>query len=266
MTVLHARVNMKKESDFSYTYTVPEGRASVIIFKSPAEVLIDDYYVPVRETTAVMYHSGSTMTYRAAEGRKFAHDFGHFQYRYHSFSCGYDEEAYLNDIPDSKPISLVNPNELSHILKMIVDEAAWQQPYVNENIGHLIFLFFNLLKREYSIQTNIINQGIHYYSLYELRSEIYAVPEKNWTVEQMCQSVHLSIPYFQHLYKQYFDVSPVNDLIKARIEQAKKKLIYSREKISFIAEECGYQSLEHFNRQFKDITGFTPSKYRSLKG
>lgn len=265
MTVIHAKVNCKHNSRFAYSYTVPKNRIGVIIFRSPSELLIDDFYVPIEEGTVAIFHSGTQMNYRARDDKDFLHDFGHFQYGKEVFSYGYDEEEYLSDIPDNKPLKLLYPNELSHILKMIIDEASGQRHLVNENIGHLIYIFFNLLKREYSLQSDISSQGIHYFALYELRNSIFASPEQTWTVEKMCNSVHLSVPYFQYLYKQYFGISPVNDVIKARVDIAKKKLIYSNITINTIAEECGYNNLEHFTRQFKEITGMSPGKYRKQK-
>lgn len=262
MTVLHAKTNCMHDSDFDYTYTVPENRIGVIIFRSPSEVLIDGFYVPIEENTVVVFHSGSTMSYRTRDGKDFLHDFGHFKYVKHDIETGYDESEYLEEIPDKKPLKLLYPNELSHILKMIIDEAELKRLHSSDNIYHLIFIFFNLLKREYSLQTDILNQGIHYFPLYELRKRIFSKPEKSWTVEDMCDIVHLSVPYFQYLYKQYFGISPVNDVIRARIESAKKKLLYSNVTINTIAEECGYNNLEHFSRQFKEITGTTPGKYR----
>ena len=35
--------------------------------------------------------------------------------------------------------------------------------------------------------------------------------------------------------------------------------------VAHIAESCGYENVEHFNRQFKKITGFSPNQYRKKK-
>ena len=75
--------------------------------------------------------------------------------------------------------------------------------------------------------------------------------------------VHLSPSYFQNLYKQIFGISATNDVIRARIANAKSMLNYSSYKISTIAEECGYKNVEHFIRQFKKHEGYTPNKYRN---
>ncbi|WP_213528947.1 helix-turn-helix domain-containing protein [Paenibacillus cisolokensis] len=40
----------------------------------------------------------------------------------------------------------------------------------------------------------------------------------------------------------------------------------SDDKIVWIAEQCGFESLPHFHRCFKKHVGMTPAKYRILRG
>ena len=48
----------------------------------------------------------------------------------------------------------------------------------------------------------------------------------------------------------------------ARLAAAKNMLSHTDMKISQISEKCGYKNVEHFTRQFKELTGKTPGKYR----
>jgi AraC-like DNA-binding protein len=47
-----------------------------------------------------------------------------------------------------------------------------------------------------------------------------------------------------------------------RIEKAKNLLLNPNLRISEIAYEVGFQSLTHFNRVFRKITGQSPTDYR----
>jgi AraC-like DNA-binding protein len=51
-------------------------------------------------------------------------------------------------------------------------------------------------------------------------------------------------------------------LARLRIEKAKTLLLDRNRRISEIAYDVGFQSLTHFNRVFKAITGQSPSDYR----
>jgi AraC-like DNA-binding protein len=50
---------------------------------------------------------------------------------------------------------------------------------------------------------------------------------------------------------------------RVRVEKARNLLLNPNLRISEIAYEVGFQSLTHFNRVFKKITGQSPTDYRS---
>ena len=48
-----------------------------------------------------------------------------------------------------------------------------------------------------------------------------------------------------------------------RIEKAKEQLLKPNSRVSEVAYEVGFQSLTHFNRVFKKLSGESPSAYRA---
>ena len=62
-------------------------------------------------------------------------------------------------------------------------------------------------------------------------------------------------------YKKHTGRKMFEYLIELRISYAVKLLLNRSISIGQIAYDCGYNSLSHFNHQFKDITGYTPSDY-----
>jgi AraC-like DNA-binding protein len=67
--------------------------------------------------------------------------------------------------------------------------------------------------------------------------------------------------YFRRLFKEMFGTTPKQYILGLRIKKACKLLIGSPQNISEIAEECGFSSVYHFCRSFKENTGLTPSEY-----
>ncbi|MEP6938065.1 MAG: helix-turn-helix domain-containing protein, partial [Chthoniobacterales bacterium] len=49
---------------------------------------------------------------------------------------------------------------------------------------------------------------------------------------------------------------------RVRIEKAKALLLDRRRRVSEVAYEVGFQSLTHFNRVFRKITGQSPTSFR----
>lgn len=98
---------------------------------------------------------------------------------------------------------------------------------------------------------------------HKVRHDMLNTLNENWTVARMADEVNISPSYFHSVYREIYGISPTQDLINARIDAAKHMLQYSRDPIAVISKALGYNSPYHFTRQFRQITGESPSKYRS---
>ncbi|MCI7804135.1 MAG: AraC family transcriptional regulator [Oscillospiraceae bacterium] len=95
-----------------------------------------------------------------------------------------------------------------------------------------------------------------------LRSQIYNMPYNDWNIEGLAHQLTMSKSYFQHLYKEIFGISVMNDVIQSRIEHSKYLFSTTDISITQIAQMCGYKCDLHFMRQFKTRMQMTPSEYR----
>lgn len=68
--------------------------------------------------------------------------------------------------------------------------------------------------------------------------------------------------HFSRVFKRLTGMN-VTDYVNAkRIMRAKQLLEKSHMSIAEIGERCGFISIPHFHRKFKEVTGTTPSKYK----
>lgn len=95
-----------------------------------------------------------------------------------------------------------------------------------------------------------------------LRGEMFSSLKTDWTVEEMAKRVAMSPSRIYPIYKKVYGISPMADLINARINSAKNMLSLGEEKVEEIAWNLGYQNTTHFIRQFKQKVGCTPTQYR----
>ena len=102
----------------------------------------------------------------------------------------------------------------------------------------------------------------HFRLINDLRNNILSAPHKKWSVRIMADSINMSPSYFQHLYKELFGIPCMQDVIAARLENAKFYLNTTNMSIQSLADFCGYDNALHFMRQFKKQEGLTPTQYR----
>jgi AraC-like DNA-binding protein/ligand-binding sensor protein len=95
------------------------------------------------------------------------------------------------------------------------------------------------------------------------KAYIHEHQSEDLSLGQVARAVNASSFYFCKLFKKSTGINFVDYLSRLRIEKAKNLLLNPNCLISEIAFEVGFQSLTHFNRVFKKITGESPTAYRA---
>jgi transcriptional regulator GlxA family with amidase domain len=81
-------------------------------------------------------------------------------------------------------------------------------------------------------------------------------------VTQLARMVHLEPTYFSHVFARHFGLSPIQCLIRKRIEKAQGLLLQGDEKLESLAARLGFRDAFHFSKTFKRVTGLSPSCFR----
>ena len=236
--------------DTDFCYGLPPGHDSflLLLLQTPAEFLIDGQMVEYPAHSAILYTPGSEVFYRACSDT-YSNDW----IRFHS------DEAFIDQLPIKNVPFAVNDVEYCHNLFMLL---TWETSYGSTNseliISHLFRSLFLKLHDSCAEQDNLV----HSHAIIDLHKRIYNNPQLPWNVSQMADELHLSSGYLQLLYKKMFGSSCMDDVITERLRRAKDQLISSDKPIQEIAENCGYNNIEHFCRQFKRHIGCSPGKYR----
>ncbi len=85
------------------------------------------------------------------------------------------------------------------------------------------------------------------------------------TASDVAHALSLNRTYFSELFKEKTGISPIQYLIKYRMEQASKMLLSTPLSVASIARQCGFKNPSNFTLQFRQRTGYTPTEYRAAK-
>ena len=226
-------------------------------FRSPAMVMVNGTYTKVDKGSCIFFGKHKIQSYFPCKTHTFLHDYIHFDLESNL------EEMLFSDIPIGIPITLSFPELITSTLFAIKNELNSSfSNYKKEVLTALGSMFIYRIKNETDYCARNNKKRANFKALHDLRQEIYRNPQKSWSIDHMCKTVCMSRSYFQHLYKEFFDISCTEDVIQARISAAKALLLCSNFRVSEIAEKCGYQNTTHFIRQFKGVVGVTPEKFR----
>ena len=170
----------------------------------------------------------------------------------------------------SKALTLYDSSEPSSIMQMIAAEARKTSEHrdmiMDSLIRILLYKISDLHGKGDDAGLDFASGTIESYRrrFNILRNRIYQGGEaaRIKGVAELAEEMNMSVSYFQHVYKALYGVPVTKDIIISRIEYASYLLLNQNEGISETATICGYDSVEHFNRQFKKIKGCSPGDYK----
>jgi AraC-like DNA-binding protein/ligand-binding sensor protein len=121
---------------------------------------------------------------------------------------------------------------------------------------HLSLIANEVMVQEEEIESPLIRRA---------RAYIHANQGDPIDLAKVAQAMHVSVFYFCKLFKKATGLTFTEYLGRVRVEKAKQLLLNPHLRISEIAYDVGFQSLTHFNRVFRQVTGKSPSAYREAK-
>ena len=163
---------------------------------------------------------------------------------------------YSDKIPKSSVI------DVSECSELVFELQKTQENDVIERAGILHLLFSKLAKtvefdnREGKGST-LYNSAINYISS-NFRSD--------FTLADMAKALGYHEKYLSSELHLLTKMNFRAFIATYRVDHAKRQLRSTARTISDIAFDSGFSSINTFNRVFKQVTGITPSEYRSKKG
>ncbi len=174
-------------------------------------------------------------------------------------------KTQLNFSPDIQSVlpTVFCPIHYEDYLRIFQDLVFSKESHINENqraIFHINELLHLVISDAYSY--NCPTNGVLPTPADEVYQHIREHYREEIKLDDLADIVHLSKHYLVRLFRENFNTSPINMIIKLRMEYAQKLLAETNLSIKEIAASCGYKDPSFFNRYFKKNFTMTPDAYR----
>jgi len=81
-------------------------------------------------------------------------------------------------------------------------------------------------------------------------------------VHDIMREVPVSRSWLERQFAGKLNRTPRDEIVRVRIERARRLLLESDEKIERIADRCGFSAVQNFGRVFRQVMGTTPAAFR----
>ena len=259
ITVNHCGYNSMHA--FPHDRFLPEGYSDYVLLLIKTEGYIEiDGQITALEPNSILLYAPHSYIHYGCEHAHYNDDWIHFELH------GDDTDLLTKlAIPVNTPVHLSLFSTLTDYSRLIVTETHNDRIHTYETLNALMHALLYSIADLIQMNNDDTVYQKYYHPIHELRMKIQNAPHEKWNIPALASSIHLSASYFQHLYKDFFGTTCIQDIIEARIKQAQFYLSTSNIAIAKLALICGYENELHFMRQFKKITGMTPSQYRAAR-
>lgn len=233
-------------ADFVYDVSQNHGHYLLILTHTPLRFISGDGERVYPAHHAALFTPSAQLRYGAC-GDSYANDWIIFS----------SDEPYVTQFPvQNRPFPVLDPDYCHNLFQLL----TWE--HMQDDYETVVAQLMSLLFRKLS--AGIDQSGVSDYrlELAALRRHILNQPRRHWSVDDMAARLHISAGYLQLLYKRQFGVSCMDDVIVSRIRLARDYLTHTNLRVLEVAALCGYNSAEHFSRQFRRICGMSPGQYR----
>lgn len=97
----------------------------------------------------------------------------------------------------------------------------------------------------------------------QIRNYMEAHLSETITIEQLCRCNSVGRSQLQKLFRARSGFGAIEYFSRMKIDRAKQMIRENHYNFTQIADALGFSSIHYFSRQFKKITGMTPSEYAS---
>ncbi|WP_419874839.1 AraC family transcriptional regulator [Candidatus Pristimantibacillus sp. PTI5] len=154
-------------------------------------------------------------------------------------------------------------SEIERLLVQMVAECKEEPSLYDSYVRHLLIELLIRLSRMHAVspETPGSNHPMHE-KVAEIMGYIHAHYRDALTLEQLAKHFFISPAYLSRVFLKLTGYHISEYVRVVRIREAQKLLRTTRQKVTAIAEQVGFEHISHFNKTFKKVAGVAPVRYR----
>lgn len=158
-------------------------------------------------------------------------------------------------------ICLRNTRYFEDMLFDIINEFTMKMPFYEINIKGLFTKLWTYLMRENYMENNPAVLG-NIDELIRIKDYLASNIDREITLDMLTKEFKISKFHLVRLFKKAFGITPMHYNRLVRINKAKEMIQFTSKSFTEISEMLGFNSVNAFSRNFRNVEGVPPSFYR----
>ena len=183
------------------------------------------------------------------------------------------KKLYKNNLPDF----LTSDNEIIPSSMVLIDASTLVDKYVQDIIyyfehPHLVNddilslkakeIILLLMQTEDAPKIITILKNLFTQRTLQFKQVIENHLFSDISFEEFAQLLNMSLATFKRQFNAIYNCPPARYILLKRLERAKELLELTDQTVTSITFNCGFKTVSHFSRKFKEIYGIPPSQIR----
>lgn len=235
---------MKAKKHYLIRRTRPGFHILLYTIKGQAQLLTPERSIPMTE------NSLSVLPAESVSGYQLTGD---------TWECawlGVENVEQWNALSQQDPMVMYCEQALSiyHLMHALHHELK-QLPSGSESTTGCASLILDLVHRSLAYQTSVDAVEVR---LKQLFCDVENQLHYPWSVEELANKMHYSVPHFHRICHKYLNQSPKQYLLGLKMTRAKQLLLGHNLSIKQVAFSLGYDDVSYFSNRFKKHFGVAP--------
>lgn len=160
------------------------------------------------------------------------------------------------------PMFKLNDDSLLFLLKSAVKEYNSKKIYKVQMLSAIIYqALIKIIRNDMAIEIAVSSPEKDH-RIQKIEKYINKHLFEKITLSDLAKEIYMNPDSLIDFYKRHFNITPMKHINKMRIIRAKDFLLHSELSITQIADNCGYSSVHHFSKRFKEEMGISPEQFR----